>query len=190
MLQAEASRPDHSVIVSANAGTGKTKVLTQRVLRLLLSGAHPDTILCVTFTKAAAAEMRHRLYESLADWAIWSESKLLAHFAEIGEARPTQEQIKIARNLFAHILDHEDGPRIETVHSFCQSVLSRFPVEAGVPPHFQLASDIEAAGLCQDSFYRVISRPGPALIEDVAHLSGWIDDSKSERLCAPGCQQS
>ena len=176
ILQAEASRPDHSVIVSANAGTGKTKVLTQRVLRLLLSGAHPDTILCVTFTKAAAAEMRHRLYESLADWAIWSESKLLAHFAEIGEARPTQEQIKIARNLFAHILDHEDGPRIETVHSFCQSVLSRFPVEAGVPPHFQLASDIEAAGLCQDSFYRVISRPGPALIEDVAHLSGWIDD--------------
>ena len=177
MLQAEASRPDQSVIVSANAGTGKTKVLTQRVLRLLLSGAHPDTILCVTFTKAAAAEMRHRLYESLADWAIWSESKLLAHFAEIGEARPTQEQIKIARNLFAHILDHEDGPRIETVHSFCQSVLSRFPLEAGVPPHFQLASDIEAAGLCQDSFYRVVSRPSPALIEDVAHLSGWVDDS-------------
>ncbi len=176
-LQAEASRPQQSVIVSANAGTGKTKVLTQRVLRLLLSGAEPDTILCVTFTKAAAAEMRHRLNESLANWAIWDVSKLLGHFKEIGLGRPTQKQIKIARNLFAHILDHEDGPKIETVHSFCQSLLSRFPVEAGVPPQFQLAAETETINLCRDSFYSVIKRPNPVLSDDIAFLSAWIDDT-------------
>ena len=113
-LQREAARPDHSVFVSANAGTGKTQVLTMRVLRLLLSGAPADTILCLTYTKAAAAEMRHRLNKELSSWAICDESALLDRLGNLGIARPSQTQIDTARSLFAHILDHEDGPLIET----------------------------------------------------------------------------
>jgi len=157
MLQHRAADPARSVFVSANAGTGKTQVLTMRVLRLLLSGAAPDTILCLTYTKAAAAEMRSRLYEKLAFWAICDESELIDSLTETGETEITQTRIDTARSLFAHSLDHEDGPMIETVHSFCQSVLMRFPVEAGIAPHFSLISDHERDQLLTDCFYDLLS---------------------------------
>ena len=86
--QAEATSPENSVFVSANAGTGKTHVLTNRVLRLLLSGASPDTILCVTYTKAAAAEMKSRLYEKLSNWAIREQVDLIEEMKKLGEHRP------------------------------------------------------------------------------------------------------
>ena len=143
--QQTAADPASSVFVSANAGTGKTKVLTDRVLRLLIAGARPETILCMTFTKAAAVEMSVRLNRRLAEWAVCDETSLLKSLSEMGEIRPTQEQIGRARSLFAEILDTDDGPRIETVHSFCQSILSRFPIEANIPPHFEMATDGDVA---------------------------------------------
>ena len=155
-LQRQAARPDHSVFVSANAGTGKTQVLTMRVLRLLLSGAPADTILCLTYTKAAAAEMRHRLNKELSKWAICDESALLKALEKLGIERPTQAQIDTARSLFAHILDHEDGPLIETVHSFCQSVLQRFPIKSGVAPQFDLISDHDRNMLLTECFYAAL----------------------------------
>ena len=155
-LQRQAARPDHSVFVSANAGTGKTQVLTMRVLRLLLSGAPADTILCLTYTKAAAAEMRHRLNKELSKWAICDESALLKALEKLGIERPTQAQIDTARSLFAHILDHEDGPLIETVHSFCQSVLQRFPIESGIAPQFDLISDHDRNMLLTECFYAAL----------------------------------
>ena len=155
-LQRDAARPDHSVFVSANAGTGKTQVLTMRVLRLLLSGAPADTILCLTYTKAAAAEMRHRLNKELSKWAICDESDLLKALEGLGIKRPTQVQIDTARSLFAHILDHEDGPLIETVHSFCQSVLQRFPIESGIAPQFDLISDHDRNMLLTECFYAAL----------------------------------
>ena len=163
LLQIAASDPKRSVFVSANAGTGKTQVLTMRVLRLLLSGVAPDTILCVTYTKAAAAEMKSRLYEKLSSWAICEQVDLIAEMKKLGEHRPTQTQIQTARSLFAHILDHEDGPRIETVHSFCQAVLKRFPIEANVPPDFQLLSDLDSERLLTDCFFALLEQAGQIL---------------------------
>ena len=159
-LQIAASDPVRSVFVSANAGTGKTQVLTMRVLRLLLSGVAPQTILCVTYTKAAAAEMKSRLYDQLANWAICDQTDLLDQLKKLGEDRPTQDQIRTARSLFAHILDHEDGPRIETVHSFCQAVLKRFPVEADVPPDFQLLSELDGERLLTEVFFTLLEQAG------------------------------
>ena len=160
LRQIAASDPNRSVFVSANAGIGKTQVLTMRVLRLLLSGVLPETILCVTYTKAAAAEMKSRLYKQLSMWAICAQTELLAELQKLGEDRPTQAQIQTARSLFAHILDHEDGPRIETVHSFCQAVLRRFPVEAQVPPDFQLLSEMDSDRLITDCFFDLLQQSG------------------------------
>ena len=165
LLQVAASDPERSVFVSANAGTGKTQVLTMRVLRLLLSGVAPDTILCVTYTKAAAAEMKSRLYERLSNWAICEQVDLVDEMRKLGERRPSQTQIQTARSLFAHILDHEDGPRIETVHSFCQAVLKRFPIEANVPPDFQLLSEMDSERLLTDCFFSLLEQAGH--IQDV-----------------------
>ena len=161
-LQRQAARPDHSVFVSANAGTGKTQVLTMRVLRLLLSRAPADTILCLTYTKAAAAEMRHRLNKELSKWAICNESDLLKALQALGIERPTQTQIDTARSLFAHILDHEDGPLIETVHSFCQSVLQRFPIESGVAPQFDLISDHDRNMVLTECYYAALQEASAA----------------------------
>ena len=181
-LQREAARPDHSVFVSANAGTGKTQVLTMRVLRLLLSGAPADTILCLTYTKAAAAEMRHRLNKELSSWAICDESALLDRLGNLGIARPSQTQIDTARSLFAHILDHEDGPLIETVHSFCQSVLMRFPIEAGIAPQFDLIAEHDRNMLLVECFYALLNEasasPASASAKAFMRLAAQSDDEQ------------
>ncbi len=181
-LQRNAARPDHSVFVSANAGTGKTQVLTMRVLRLLLSGAPADTILCLTYTKAAAAEMRHRLNKELSNWAICDESALLDALGKLGIERASQTQIDTARSLFAHILDHEDGPLIETVHSFCQSVLMRFPIEAGIAPQFELIAEHDRNVLLTECFYALLDEanatPTSAQAKAFMRLAAQSDDEQ------------
>lgn len=157
--QKHASNPEISVFVSANAGTGKTKVLIERVLRLLLKGERPETILCVTFTNAAAAEIEERLHRDLANWAVCEPDELMASLQELTSKVPRQADLERARRLFAEIIDNDAGPRIDTTHSFCQSLLSRFPVEAGVPPHFQLISDAQSAQLLHEAFASLFYRP-------------------------------
>lgn len=177
--QQQAASPEVSVFVSANAGTGKTRVLTSRVLRLLLSGTPPDTILCVTYTKAAAAEMKHRLSAALQMWAVCSTEQLYASLREIGETNPTEKQLNTARRLFALILDFEDSPRIETVHSFCQQILMRFPIEADIPPFFDLIADEEADRLIQDCFLSVVQesyRLSGVLLQDIQTMSDHLSD--------------
>ncbi len=141
--QAYASDPAASIFVSANAGTGKTKLLTDRVLRLLLAGAPADSILCVTYTRAAAAEMRNRISKRLGDWSIISAKALTEDLKKMGIETPPQDMMQRARSLFAEILDNDNGPRVETVHSFCQTILHRFPIEAGITPQSRLADDEE-----------------------------------------------
>ncbi|MEN2980233.1 double-strand break repair helicase AddA [Tistrella bauzanensis] len=145
--QALAADPTRSVWVGASAGTGKTKVLTDRVLRLMLAGAAPERILCITFTKAAAAEMALRLSGRLARWAT-ADAGLLTDelFALLGR-RPAGTELAVARRLFARLLDAPGGMNIQTIHSLCQSLLRRFPLEAGLPPHFELMDDRDAAEL-------------------------------------------
>src|SRR3954469_9003088 len=134
--QARASDPAAHAALSASAGTGKTQVLTARVLRLLLGGARPESILCLTFTKAAAAEMANRIGARLAAWVRLKDSDLATDLLALGEPNdpPTRER---ARQLFAKVLDCPGGLKIQTIHSFAQSLLAAFPAEAGIVPGFQ-----------------------------------------------------
>jgi ATP-dependent helicase/nuclease subunit A len=134
-----------SVWVAASAGTGKTKVLTDRVLALMLAGSAPQRILCLTFTKAAAAEMANRLNERLSLWTTLDDGKLAQDLAALTGAVPEEAVRDRARQLFARALDAPGGMRIETIHAFCQSLLRRFPIEAGVAPHFALMDERSAA---------------------------------------------
>ncbi|MCY4192655.1 MAG: UvrD-helicase domain-containing protein, partial [Rhodospirillaceae bacterium] len=125
--QTRASRPQVSSWVSASAGTGKTFVLTQRVLRLLLSRAPPSSILCLTFTKAAAAEMTNRIAQKLGYWALMDIAALREDLKTVIGQEPTAAEITRARTLFASWLDEPGGMRIQTIHAFCQALLKRFP---------------------------------------------------------------
>ncbi len=159
--QRAAADPDNSVWVVANAGSGKTYVLTSRIVRLLLAGARPSAILCLTFTKAAAAEMRDRLSRLLAGWATADDATLARELLErLGRAPEAGEAAK-ARTLFATVIDAPGSLRIQTIHSFCEGLLKRFPVEAGVPPHFAIADDAGSNDL--------IRQARDALIADAAH---------------------
>jgi ATP-dependent helicase/nuclease subunit A len=149
--QREATRPGRSAWVEANAGTGKTKVLTDRVARLLLVGAPPQRILCLTFTKAAAAEMRNRLAINLGRWAMASDAELDQEFTKLVDRPPEFEERLVARRLFARVLDAPGGINILTIHAFCQALLKRFPLEAGVPPGFDVLDEGEAVTLLKQA---------------------------------------
>jgi len=139
--QRRAGDPSASVWVAANAGSGKTYVLTARVLRILLSGVAPEEILCLTFTKAAAAEMRARIAKSLGDWAVMDATRLGEALAALTGGPPGAEELARARTLFAHALETPGGLKINTIHAFCESLLHRFPLEAGVPFNFTVIED-------------------------------------------------
>ena len=145
-----ASNPAVSAFVSASAGSGKTKLLTDRLLRLMLSGAEPARIQCLTFTKAAAAEMALRLQKRLGNWVTLDDAKLDADLAAI-DIHPTEDIRATARALFARVLDLPGGMRIGTIHAFCQSLLRRFPLEAQLSPHFTLADERDSAIAWQDA---------------------------------------
>ncbi len=132
--QIQAADPAASTWVSANAGSGKTRVLTNRVSRLLLDGVDPARILCLTYTKAAAGEMQNRLFQQLGGWAMLDDMALTRALSELGENRPAN--LDRARSLFARAVDTPGGLRIQTIHAFCGSILRRFPVEAQVSPQF------------------------------------------------------
>ncbi|MET0436848.1 MAG: double-strand break repair helicase AddA [Devosia sp.] len=139
--QSRATDPSHSIWVEANAGSGKTFVLTRRVLRLLLAGVKPESILCLTYTKAAAAEMRKRVSQQLAEWAVIEESKLREKLTDLLGTPPDGPSLHAARTLFARALETPGGLRILTIHAFCEAVLHRFPIEAGVPFDFSVIED-------------------------------------------------
>ena len=136
--QIVASDPGASAFVTANAGSGKTRTLVDRVARLLLRGSKPEAILCVTYTKAAAAEMQRRLFETLGGWAVMADAGLAEELARIGEE---PSNLARARRLFALALETPGGLKIQTIHAFCEKLLHRFPLEAGVSPNFQVLED-------------------------------------------------
>jgi ATP-dependent helicase/nuclease subunit A len=154
--QRKAASPHQSVWVSANAGTGKTRVLVDRLLRLLLQGVPPHSILCVTFTKAAAAEIDDRVRQIMARWVTLSDDKLIEQLTDITGASPDGDLIKTARTLFSRMINAERGLSIQTIHSFCQSVLARFPLEAGILPGFAIASDDQSVALQEEAFERTL----------------------------------
>ena len=156
--QFRAASPQQSVWVSAHAGTGKTRVLTYRVLRLLIDGAEPSEILALTYTRNAATEMRNRIYESIMAWPYLEKIKLIDECKAIGIENPTEEQLERARNLFVRLLDATAFLRIETIHAFCQSVLRRFPREAGINPYFRVMEDNQAKQMKETALARTLSQ--------------------------------
>jgi ATP-dependent helicase/nuclease subunit A len=185
--QRRATAPAHSSWVEANAGTGKTKVLTDRVTRLLLAGTRPERVLCLTFTKAAAAEMRNRLASQLGRWAMADGAALDREIEILIDRPPEDEERIIARRLFARVLDAPGGINILTIHAFCQSLLKRFPLEAGVAPGFEVLDEAEAATilrLAQDEQLVALARDDASddLREALAAVSGRVSVTEYAEL--------
>ncbi|WP_193366582.1 double-strand break repair helicase AddA [Pelagibius marinus] len=175
--QREAADPEASVWVSASAGSGKTKVLVDRVLSLLLRGSEPGKILCLTFTKAAAAEMANRLSGRLAAWVTAGEAALRASLEELTGGPVDDDLLPRARALFARVLDTPGGIKIQTIHAFCQALLGRFPLEAGVAPNAKVLDEHEAADLLETARVEVLAaaldgqgRLAEAITVLIAHL--------------------
>lgn len=172
--QARAADPGAHAWVSASAGTGKTQVLSARVLRLLLSGVPAANILCITFTKLAAAEMQERVLSRLAYWARADAAGLAADLAALGEAVDEAGQAR-ARRLFAQLLDGPQGLAVQTIHAFAQSLIGSFPVEAGVAPGFATLDDRAGQGLRRDVLRHAIEAAtadgDTAFLDDVAVLA-------------------
>ncbi len=174
LRQIKAADPTVSTWLSANAGSGKTRVLTNRVARLLLEGTSPQNILCLTYTKAAASEMQNRLFQRLGEWAMMDDTRLGAELSELGaNVKGGSEQLAYARTLFARAIDTPGGLRIQTIHSFCAALLRRFPLEAGISPVFQEVDDRAAKHLRDDILEAMADGENMASIADLAaHYTG------------------
>ena len=172
--QRRASNPLSSVWVSASAGSGKTKVLTDRVLNLLLLSGRPEKILCLTFTKTAAAEMTNRINQVLKSWVIMANDQLAEEISKLTGNPATAQQLERARRLFALTLETPGGMKIMTIHSFSQSILKRFPLEAGISPQFEVMDDTTTSdvlnNLIQEAFKNSSLKPSIEL------LSGYLDE--------------
>ena len=169
--QIEAARPDVSTWLGANAGSGKTRVLTDRVARLLLSGVEPQHILCLTYTKAAASEMQNRLFKRLGEWAMREDDALRHAMADLGiEGHLDADQLRKARTLFALAIETPGGLKIQTIHSFCASLLRRFPLEARVSPQFTEIEDRAADLLRADIVDEMSEGPQAALVSAIARF--------------------
>ncbi len=175
--QSLASQSDISAWVAANAGTGKTYVLVQRILRLLLSGVKPERILCVTFTKAAASEMENRLFDKLGNWATLSDDELTKVLHGLLNHHPSDDHLLEARRLFARALETPGGLKVHTIHAFCERLLKRFPLEAGITPHFKILDDEAKKELTSSAIDQVLqiatqdedSELGQALISVIGY---------------------
>ncbi|MGD9966013.1 MAG: double-strand break repair helicase AddA [Hyphomonadaceae bacterium] len=159
LAQRRAAHPHVSVFVTANAGSGKTKVLVDRIARLLLEGSKPSAFLCITYTKAAAAEMQRRLFERLGGWCVADDKSLAAELDKLGAGGG---DLGRARALFAQALETPGGLKIQTIHAFCERLLARFPLEANVPPGFDIADEARSAALLSEARAKAALSPdGP-----------------------------
>src|SRR6478735_6149528 len=154
--QARASDPVASAFVSANAGAGKTHVLVQRVIRLLLAGVPPEKILCLTFTKAAAANMAERVFTTLGHWVTLDDDELNAAIIDVGIAHPTAKLRKSARELFASALETPGGLKVQTIHALCTRLLQQFPFEANVPARFAVLDERDQAEMMERANLKVL----------------------------------
>lgn len=172
--QVDAADPHASTWLSANAGSGKTRVLTDRVARLLFADVNPQNILCLTYTKAAAAEMQNRLFERLGKWAMMPDDKLRSDLADLGVDRQIDDKrLRHARQLFASAIETPGGLKIQTIHSFCSGVLRRFPLEAKISPQFKEIEDATAKDLRADVVDRMMEGPDAHLVTDLLrHFTG------------------
>ncbi len=166
-----ASNPAYSGWVSASAGTGKTKVLVDRLLRILLDGASPETIVCLTFTNAAAHEMHDRLLQKLQHWAMCDEQELKKQLENLC-GQSFEQLLSRAKMLFTTVLDSPTSMYVGTIHGFCQKILSLFPLEAGISPQFQLMDEEQSQRLLKEVQHEVFSSKNEPLLKHIRILSG------------------
>ena len=155
-LQIQASDPAVSAWVAANAGSGKTHVLAQRVIRLLLDGVDPARILCITFTKAAAANMANRVFDELRRWTAFDDAELDAAIGRISDVKPGPVRRALARRLFAMALETPGGLKVQTIHAFCTRLLHQFPFEANVAARFEVLDETSESQLLSESSLGVL----------------------------------
>jgi len=177
--QDRAASPSENVWVQANAGTGKTSVLVQRLLRILFRSESQSGVLCLTYTNAAAGEMRNRILSKLREWAMASDNVLRELLDGVAHNRvPTDADLKSARDIFFTYIDNPDILKIKTIHGFCEEILHRFPVEAGLSPAWTLVSDANQKVLLQDAFDSMIKSAAAdtRLSDAFAHLVGRVSE--------------
>ena len=179
-----AADPGVSAWVTASAGTGKTHVLTDRVLRLLLMDCRPERILCLTFTKAAAAEMANRLHQRLGVWAVAGDAELAQALMDLTGSPADADGLKLARRLFARVLDTPGGLKVQTIHSFCEALLRRFPLETRLPPHFKVMEERQAAEILAAALEEVLERDAGEPAPLVAELTALVDQQTFSGLMA------
>lgn len=169
-----AADPRGSAWVAANAGSGKTYVLARRVVRLLLAGSDPGRILCLTFTKAAAAEMANRVFAILAQWATLPAADLSKALEDLTGLPPSKPELARAPTLFATALETPGGLKIQTIHAFCEATLHRFPLEANIAGHFEVLDGFGQDSLLAAARARLLTKaaraPDGALADAVEHL--------------------
>ena len=154
--QKTASNPAASAWVGANAGSGKTHVLVDRVTRLMLAGVDPMSILCLTYTKAAAKEMANRLHERLGAWVGLSNAALTKQLVQMGHDEVGHQTLSRARRLFTAALETPGGLKIQTIHAFCERILQLFPVEAGLAPGFEVLESSQSKQLLREARDKVL----------------------------------
>ena len=189
--QIQAADPSRSVFVTANAGSGKTSTLVDRVARLLLEDVEPGEILCVTYTKAAAAEMQSRLFERLGEWSVMDDAGLERSLADLRGQEIRQlghDALSRARSLFAKALETPGGLKIQTLHAFCEKLLRRFPVEAGVSPRFKVLEDQAAIVLShaarEDLARAALADPDGLVGQAYSHFAVELDWESFNKLLA------
>src|SRR3974390_722456 len=148
-LQRTVANPATSAWVAANAGSGKTHVLAQRVINLLLEGVAPETILCITFTRAAAANMAKRVFDTLAEWTALDDAALDEAISSRSDIEPNAARRALARRLFARALETPGGLKVQTIHAFCTQLLHQFPFEADVAARFDVLDETEQTQLLE-----------------------------------------
>ncbi len=192
LSQIRAADPRSSTWLSANAGSGKTRVLTDRVARLLLDGVSPQNILCLTYTKAAASEMQNRLFKRLGEWAMKDDDALGAALHDLG--LEGAHDLSLARQLFARAIETPGGLKIQTIHAYAASLLRRFPMEAGVSPQFAEMDDRAARDLRAEILEKMSDGPLARYVttlaqyftgEDMAQLTAEVTGNRTLFLAQP-----
>ncbi|MDR1476822.1 MAG: UvrD-helicase domain-containing protein, partial [Rickettsiales bacterium] len=193
MNQKLAADPDSSVWVSASAGAGKTTVLVSRLLRLFLDGVEPHRVLCLTYTNAGALEMQGRIFARARSWSVACDAALTGELESLFGGDADEEELRAllrpARALFSRLIDSPMPLRIYTIHAFCQSVLKRFPIEAGVSPHFKVVEEIEAGILLKESYRSLVARirdgegeDGARLLADFGYMTSNVSEFEFEDI--------
>jgi len=157
--QRKAANPLVSAWVQANAGTGKTKLLVARLLQILFrTKLRPNqTILCLTYTKAGAGEMRNRITKALKEWSVANDHDLSLLLDDVvPNEEKTPEYLSRARSIFYQYIDNPDMLKVKTIHSFCEDILHRFPTEAGLAPSWSVVTDVIKENMQQEVFDKML----------------------------------